>query len=100
MLFAFDAFISILHDEVPNIRTDELNLRFPSPEFMFMAASEAEWKDLAQLHDNDGTTPYSVAWTLSSILYDVNHEAPLPNTLMGRFVLLHGNFIETTWLSF
>lgn len=91
VLFAFDAFISILHDETPNVRADELNLRFPSPEYIFMAASEAEWRDSAALRDNNGTTSYSVAWTLSSLLCDLNHVPPLPNTLMGRFVLLHGS---------
>lgn len=89
--FTVDAFISVLHDETPNIRTDELNLRFPSPEYMFIAASEAKWKNVEQLHNPEMTAPWSVALTLSNLFCNFEGSVPLPNTLMGRFILLHGN---------
>ncbi|KAH9216155.1 hypothetical protein DL95DRAFT_498453 [Leptodontidium sp. 2 PMI_412] len=96
VVFAFDAFISVLHDETPNIRTDELNLRFPSPEYMFMAASEAKWKNVEQLHNQEMTAPWSVALTLSNLFCNFEGSIPLPNTLMGRFILLHG-ILQHAW---
>lgn len=96
VLFAFDAFISVVHDESPNVRADELNLHFPSPEFLFAATSEAEWKNLQQLHGQDSSTALTVSFFLSSLLHDAELATPLPNTLMGRFVLLHGNNNPTT----
>lgn len=70
------------------MRVDELNIRFPSPEDMFMAASEADWKRASQLRAQRATGIFSVSLTLSSLF--CNAEVPLPDTLMGRFVLLNG----------
>jgi len=91
VLFAFDAFISVLHDDTPSVRADELNLRFPSPEFMFMATSEVEWVEAQQTRGNDAAASFPVSLTLSSLICNVEHPVPLPDTLMGRFVLLHGD---------
>lgn len=88
IVYAFDAFISVLHDETPNVRIDELNLHFPSPEHMFMATTEAEWREASCLHAQSAATPFSVSLTLSSLF--CNEAVPLPATLMGRFVLLNG----------
>lgn len=96
VVFALDAFISVLHDETPNIRTDELNMRFPSPEYMFIAASEGKWKYLEQLYNQDMTAPWSVAITLSNLSCNFEGSVPLPNTLMGRFILLHG-ILQHAW---
>lgn len=87
IIFSFDAFISVLHDETPNVRADELNLGFPTPEDMFMAASEADWRKIS-LQMRGKTATFSVALTFSSLF--CNAEVPLPDTLMGRFVLLNG----------
>ncbi|PIA80071.1 hypothetical protein CB0940_12215 [Cercospora beticola] len=96
VLFAFDAFISVLHDQTPNVRDDELNMRFPSPEHVFMAASESEWRDANKLHPQHAATTYSVSLTLSSLFTHADMSLPLPDTLMGRFVLIHG-ILQYAW---
>lgn len=90
IVYAFDAFISVLHDEKPNMRIDELNLRFPHPEEIFMAASEGEWRDASLSGTQNAAGTFSVSLTLSSLFCDV--AVPLPDTLMGRFVLLNGMY--------
>jgi hypothetical protein len=80
----------VLHDEPPNVRTDELNVNFPSPEYMFMATSEADFKTASNLHMDIPMASCTVSLTLSSLFSDVDQPELLPNTLMGRFVLLTG----------
>jgi len=64
-------------------------MRFPDPEFLFTASSEAEWvQGRRQM-----LTPVSsctVSLTLAALLCNAADSVQLPFTLMGRFVLLHG----------
>jgi hypothetical protein len=79
-----------VYDETPNVRADELDLRFPDPEPMFMASSDAEWRETRDAFPPGNATSHSVALTLSSLFFNVDSPVPLPQTLMGRFVVLHG----------
>jgi hypothetical protein len=89
VLFAFDAFISVLHDGSPHVLADELAMKFPSPEFLFMASSEAEWMQ-GWCESRTIVSTYTVSLTLAALLCDTTDTLQLPRTLMGRFVLLHG----------
>jgi len=92
VLYAFDAFISVVHDETPNVRTDELSLRFPEPESVFMASSADAWRAAHAEYSCNSVAPYSVSVTLASLFCNVVSPIPLPRTLMGRFVILHGKY--------
>jgi hypothetical protein len=77
------------------VLADELGMKFPGPEFLFTAPSEAEW---AQGRDQM-LTPVSsctVSLTLAALLCDTTDTVQLPYTLMGRFVLLHGKHAGST----
>jgi hypothetical protein len=89
VIFAFDAFISVLHDEPPHVLADELGMKFPGPEFLFTAPSEAEWAQ-GRDHMLVPVSSCTVALTLAALLCDAADTVQLPCTLMGRFVLLHG----------
>ena len=90
ILFAFDNLISVLHDQVPNIAKDELNITWPSPEYLFMAATEVEWQGKKQLLA-ETRSPWPVSVTVATLLCSPSssQSTQLPDTLMGRFVLLH-----------
>jgi hypothetical protein len=71
------------------VLADELSMKFPGPEFLFTASSEAEWMQ-ARCQTYDVSSNYTVSLTLAALLCDATDTLQLPSTLMGRFVLLHG----------
>lgn len=68
---------------------DEMGMKFPGPEFLFTASSEAEWVQARQQMLNPMSS-CTVSLTLAALLCDATNAVHLPCTLMGRFVLLHG----------
>jgi hypothetical protein len=81
------------------VLADELTLQYPEPEFMFMAASEAEWKQARSMYPIGLSGTYTFAVTLSSLFSSTDQPIPLPQTLMGRFVVLHGKHLLGMHLS-
>lgn len=67
-------------------------IRHPDPEYMFSAATQDEWEKLRETSTTGISTTCSIALTLSSLFCNTPQIAPLPNTLMGRFVILHGTY--------
>lgn len=93
VLFVLDNFISIIDDHPPHVSCNEMNINWPDPEGLFIAANEAEWFEKRQ-STTKVSRPLPVSVTISMLLCNPTscRNSPLPNTLMGRFALLHCPF--------